>query len=595
VSVREAVGGPHDETTAGEPGSAEVDAGPALEQPPVPPASRRPWVAGALGATWALFVGLGLLACLVMAVWALSPTPVGDSGAAWRAVGLTWLGAHQTALTISGLPVTLLPLGAVLPALLLTRRGGGWAARFVPEPSIQELAALLTAAAAVYGAGGAGVAWLSGTPSTSATLRDAFLACAAVAAAGSLWGIARELGLLQRVQDRVPAGAWRTMVAGWTGALALFVVGAALVALSLIVHVGDAYAALTAIDGGFLAVAGLTLANVLTLPTLAIWGAAYAVGPGFSLGQLGSLSLFGGETAPLPALPVLVAIPSSTPAWAPALMAAPIACGVLAGRVRWQGDLPSWPGALVAGLGVGVVVAPFVAVGAALTSGSLGGGVLTDLGPELGPVTGAAVGLVVLGFLGDAAGQTIKLWWELRHEAEPSSVGLDEQEQPLDLGEGGTPAPTSDDGGNTEESAVSQSSQSVAVAGSLTSAVLGVGRAARSRVVWASSAGPGRVNTPTPENSDGESPRGTTESSGNEDGQATVVLARPDARLGEPRAGLPADAQDGHVTVAVPRPATHPAAQLEVDAAAADALFDADQSGEDPGIAGDLRGPASAP
>ena len=179
-------------------------------------------------------------------------------------------------------------------------------------------------------------------------------------------------------------------------------------ALSLIVHVADAARALGAIDGGILAAAGLTLVNVLTLPTLAVWGAALAAGPGFGLGHLGSLSAFGGEVGALPALPVLVTIPQSVPGWAPLLLAGPVACGVIAGRVRWRADVPSWPGALLTGLGVASVVTPFVVAGVLLTSGSVGGGALSQVGPELGPVTAAAVGLVLLGFLGEAAGQSLQ-------------------------------------------------------------------------------------------------------------------------------------------------------------------------------------------
>ena len=307
--------------------------------------------------------------------------------------------------------------------------------------------ALVGGAALAYGAGGAVVAWLSGTPRTGASLPAAFTTCAAVAALGALWGIGRELDLPGRVAGRVSQGVWRTLLAGSAGALGLFVLGAGLVSLSLIAHAGDAARSLAAVDGGVLAAAGLTVVDMLTLPTLAVWGAALAAGPGFSMGDLGGLSAFGGEVAAMPALPVLVAIPATAPAWAPVLLVGPVACGVIAGRVRWREDLPSWPGALVTALGIGAVVAPLVAAAVLLTSGSVGGGALAQVGPEVGPVTAAAVGLVVLGFLGEAVAQSLRLSWELHQAEQRGPVGAEATED----GSGRDGA--GQDGANAEASA----------------------------------------------------------------------------------------------------------------------------------------------
>lgn len=446
---------------------------------PSPVRSRHPFTAGALGATWAVCVGLGLMAVFVMLFWAISPNTVGDSGAAWRAVGLTWLGAQLVPLSVSGLPVSVLPLAAVLPALLLARRGGGWAARLVAAPDGREMRALLGGAALTYGAAGAVVAWLCSSGATGAKPAQAFLGTAAVCAAGTLWGIGREIDLLGRVRDRVSAETWLTLVAGWTALVSLFALGIGLVVLGLLAGFGDAVANLASLQGGIVAGIGMTLLGLLTLPTLAVWAVALAAGPGFTVGSLGSASAFGGTIATLPAVPVLAAIPSSVPAWAPVLLLGPVACGVLAGRVRWREDLPSWPGAILAGLGVGAVVAPVVAVAVLLTSGSLGGGRLDRIGPELGPVTGAVVGLVILGFLIDAGVQTAWLAWELR-------AGQAHQE----------PSPTESDDPAPAESAESSQAgppvepdETTARTGrrdrSLATAITGLGSAARGSALWA--------------------------------------------------------------------------------------------------------------
>ena len=119
----------------------------------------------------------------------------------------------------------------------------------------------------------------------------------------------------------------------------------------------------------------------------------------------------------MPALPVLAAIPTTVPEWGPLLMLAPVALGVLAGRIRWGRDLPTVTGAAAAGAGLAGVVAGLVAALVLLASGSLGGDRLAVVGPRLLPVAGAAAGLTLLGFLGEAGFQSLRLSWEL-HLAE---------------------------------------------------------------------------------------------------------------------------------------------------------------------------------
>ena len=127
---------------------------------------------------------------------------------------------------------------------------------------------------------------------------------------------------------------------------------------------------------------------------------AVVVGPGFDLGSAGALNVLGGQVQSLPALPVLAAIPTTVPAWAPVLMLVPVALGVLAGRIRWGRDLPTLAGAAASGAGLAGVVAALVGGLVLLASGSLGGGRLAEVGPALLPVAASAAGLVLLGFLG---------------------------------------------------------------------------------------------------------------------------------------------------------------------------------------------------
>ena len=98
-------------------------------------------------------------------------------------------------------------------------------------------------------------------------------------------------------------------------------------------------------------------------------------------------------------------------------MLVPVALGVLAGRIRWGRDLPTPTGAVVSGAGLAGVVAALVGGLVLLASGSLGGGRLAEVGPRALPVAAAAAGLVLLGFLAEAAFQSLRLSWQL-HQAE---------------------------------------------------------------------------------------------------------------------------------------------------------------------------------
>ena len=382
-----------------------------------PEPSRRPIVAGVAAGLWSLLVGVALVTCLVMLAWALSPHSVGDSAAAWRAAGSVWLGAHQVPLEIGGRDLTLLPLGALLLGLLLTRRSGRWAGRLLAGTSLGEAVAIVTSCALVYGTGGAGVAWLAAGPGTGASPPSAFLWTGAVALVGATWGIAREAELVAWARSRVSDAAWRTALGGLAAVVGLLGVGALLVTVSLVRHFSQITATLADLDAGPVGELALTVLGVLCLPTLDIWGMAVVVGPGFDLGSSGGLDILGGQVKSLPALPVLAAVPTTVPAWGPVLLLVPVMCGVLAGRIRWGRDLPTLTGAALSGAGLAGMVAALVGGLSLLAAGSLGGGRLAEVGPRAVPVAAAAAGLVLLGFLAEAAFQSLKLSWEL-HRAE---------------------------------------------------------------------------------------------------------------------------------------------------------------------------------
>lgn len=383
----------------------------------VPEPSRRPVVAGAAAGLWSLFVGMALVSCLVMAVWAVSPNSDGDTAGAWRAASYTWLAAHQVPLELGGRLLSVLPLGAVVPGLLLTRRAARWAGQLLPAPSPREAGVLVAACAAVYGAGGAGLAWLSAVATDGADPLPALLGTAIVATLGATWGVAPDAGLLPGVRARIPDRVWRTVVGGLAAVVGLFAVGGVLVTVSLVRHSPHIVATAVELNAGLVGAAALTTVGALSLPTLNIWAMSVIVGPGFQVGTGDAVTAFGGQVEILPALPVLAAVPASIPDWVPVLLIAPIVLGVLAGRIRWGRDLPTLAWTLESAVGLAIVVAMLVGGLSAVAAGSMGGGRLASVGPQPLLAAGCAAGWVVLGFLLHAGSAVTKLHWDL-HRAQ---------------------------------------------------------------------------------------------------------------------------------------------------------------------------------
>ena len=154
----------------------------------------------------------------------------------------------------------------------------------------------------------------------------------------------------------------------------------------------------------------LLLGTLLYVPTAAVWGTAYAVGPGFAVGQGTSVTPFGADLGPVPAFPLLGALPEGTsPGVGLGALLVPLAAGALAALLLRRGSLPpgaprvdGWRPVLVATAVTGAVVAAATAGLATLVAGPAGPGRLAEVGPDwwaVGPVAGAEVAAVAAAVL----------------------------------------------------------------------------------------------------------------------------------------------------------------------------------------------------
>ncbi|WP_263169773.1 DUF6350 family protein [Streptomyces sp. SCSIO ZS0520] len=377
-------------------------------------------------------LGLGTLAVVVLALWISSPFPDSGPGAALHTASSLWLLAHGVELTRTDTftgtpaPVGLTPLLlTVLPALAVHRAARDAVRGDEGRPGMPAQAAWIGVALGYLAVAFGVMCYATGgelKPSwDSAFVRLPLLAVlAAVTGAWTAPGywrvplprfVRRRIGFMPAPVRRAVAGAvgeWypgsgaarRTLPAvatrsGVAGALVLVGGGGLLVGLSLVLHLSgaeDSFRQLTGDWPGRFAVLLLALALV---PNASVWGASYALGPGFVLGTGQAAAPFTATTEPLilPSFPLLAAVPRGTLpeplVWA--LAAVPVVAGLTIAWFTLGVAAPAgapreaaWSRgrtALAALLGA-AVCGVLMAGLAAMSGGPLGVDVLSRLGPS---------------------------------------------------------------------------------------------------------------------------------------------------------------------------------------------------------------------
>jgi hypothetical protein len=188
--------------------------------------------------------------------------------------------------------------------------------------------------------------------------------------------------------------------------------GALLTAAALLLGYGPVIALYESVQAGVLGGVALTVAQLAFLPTLVLWASAWLVGPGFAVGAGSAVSPIAVSLGPLPAVPVLGALPSEPSPLGFLTLLMPVLAAFAAGIVVRPRLVRGLDAAAVEGgarqlwtLGSGVLTAVIAgsAMGflAVVAAGAAGPGRLDVVGPD--PV---AVGLWMLAeaFVGASLG-----------------------------------------------------------------------------------------------------------------------------------------------------------------------------------------------
>ncbi|NUT93114.1 MAG: AAA family ATPase [Saccharothrix sp.] len=306
-----------------------------------------------------------------------------------------WLVAHHVPLRFDGGQLGVLPLlPTVLLMLLASRAAAGAADRLGLFEPLQARGVVISIASAHAVTGGT-IAFLMGDEGVvRATPAVAFFGCAAVSGVAAVAGVAQRCGLVEVVFERIDPVARHGLRAGAMALFALTACGALLFAFGLVVS-WPLTSSLFDQTGGTLGTGlGIWLMCLGYLPNAVVGALSYVTGAGFSIGTatVGPIVFTGG---PVPAVPLLAAMPEQQSPLLPLVLILPGATGVLVGyALRTAAGTPRARvrAVLVAAVtaGVGTLVL------AAVSGGSLGGGAFNPVTIPAGLLAVLTIGWIAV-------------------------------------------------------------------------------------------------------------------------------------------------------------------------------------------------------
>jgi hypothetical protein len=212
---------------------------------------------------------------------------------------------------------------------------------------------------------------------------------AATATAIADWKDTLHRQFARRILD-LPVGIRTGLAAALRGgamaAAGVVAVASILVAGSLVVSYAHIIGLYESVHTGVLGGVALTLGQLAFLPNLVFWGVSWLVGPGFAIGTASAVSPLGTNLGPLPAVPVLGALPSGDLGFGFLGLLVPVLAGFLAAVVI-RSRMPSVDtrgafGQVGLGVGIGVTAGILLGLLAWFSAGAAGPGRLAEVGPN---------------------------------------------------------------------------------------------------------------------------------------------------------------------------------------------------------------------
>ncbi len=399
-------------------------------RPDAPPAASRPLaVRGTIAAAAVAGTGLVILVLLVVIGWIAAPHDGLGLTGVLRTAATAWLIGNHVGFVLTGTgPIGMLPLGLVLLPGALLWRAGRWVVRTGGVARLRHVGTAALAVAVPYALLSAVLA-AAGRSAQAAPSVPQAVACGFVLAlvAAGLGG-ARALAPWAQLTGLMSARL-RSVVLGATGALAVLAIGGALLAgASLAAHLGSYGSINATLRPGIVGTGLLMLAQVAYVPNAIVWAISFTLGPGFAFGTGTVVAPTGSVLGPLPAFPMLAALPSGPHPAGPgvlsvAVLAVPYLAGAFGGwLVARAAPTPVLEAAPLWGFGAGALAGVALTILAWFAGGPLGSGRLAAVGPSPWQV-----GVVAVLEVGVAAAISAGLVNWLAHRGAAAPVPLSER------------------------------------------------------------------------------------------------------------------------------------------------------------------------
>jgi hypothetical protein len=377
---------------------------------------RRPLAVGAAAAGLAAAVSV-LVGCLAMGLvgWFASDAGShGDTRDALRVGADAWLLALGARLDLPAATIGVVPLGLTALCGYVAFRLGRWAALTSTAEDVRTVLLGAVVLAGSHAAVAVVTAVLASLPTAQPHPGRALVGGFLVGLVGGGAGLVSGSGRRAAVTGRLPQWLRTALLGGGAALLLLFAASAVLVAVAVLLDLGEGATVLSRLHtdgaGGLL----FTVVVAATAPNVALLGAAYLLGPGFAVGTGTVVSPSVVTLGPVPAYPLLAALPTAgpTPWWTALLMAVPVLAGAAAaGMALRRRPVHGYAAGAARGLGAGIVGALLSTAAIGLAGGSVGPGRMAEVGAPL-LVTllwgGAALGL------GGLLGGLSITWWHRR-------------------------------------------------------------------------------------------------------------------------------------------------------------------------------------
>jgi hypothetical protein len=323
-------------------------------------------------ATGSVLVSYALLVPAAAAVGWTAGDGLSFDGAFAAAIPL-WLAAHQIPLVLSGQPFSVLPLLPTAVLFAVVALGAGWALRRLGGRFRHDGGPVLVGTAGAHAAVAVlGSALLPRAAEVAARPWAAMVGAGLLAGSAALTGMLRSSGLppeWRAAPDWLRAG----MRGGALALAGLVAVASVLLVVALVAGAPRMVAAYRALAPTFGDGLGVTLLGLAYLPNAAVGALSWAVGAGFMVGAATG-SPFEARPGVPSSFPLLAALPTGAPPmWAPAVLALPVAVGLLVG-LHVRRTLPVPADRIRATVVAGVVAAAGATLLALLASGRLAAG-----------------------------------------------------------------------------------------------------------------------------------------------------------------------------------------------------------------------------